>query len=350
MPLYVRIKKNFGSFSLDAEFEARNGVTGLLGASGCGKSMTLKCVAGVVRPDEGKIISDGRTLFDSSRGINLPPQRRGVGLLFQNYALFPNMTVEGNITSVLRAGGKGRGGSYASLIKKFRLSGLENHYPDNLSGGQRQRAALARIMASGPGIIMLDEPLSALDSYLRWQLEGELARILEEFGGVALYVSHNRDEVFRLCRDVCVMNSGRTEPLRTARELFDSPDTLASCLLSGCKNYSRAERIGERRVRALDWNAELDCERPVGGDVEYIGVRAHFVRIGGRGNVLSCVVERITRDVFHTIVNLRPVGALTDLDFSLVRMEIPDDPAASLRVGNAVSVSIMPEDVMLLKR
>jgi len=219
MPLYVRVKKNFGSFVLDAEFEAPDGVTGLLGASGCGKSMTLKCIAGVVRPDEGLIVSDGKVLFDSKRGIDLSPQRRSVGLLFQNYALFPNMTVKQNIMAAL-AKKHGASEAFRALADRFHLLGLEGHYPANLSGGQQQRTALARIMASGPSIFMLDEPLSALDSYLRWQLEGEIADTLEEFGGVSLYVSHNRDEVYRLCGSVCVMDSGRAS---------EAPHCAASC-------------------------------------------------------------------------------------------------------------------------
>ncbi|MDR3280265.1 MAG: ATP-binding cassette domain-containing protein [Synergistaceae bacterium] len=352
MPLYVRARKNFGSFVLDVDFESPDGVMGLLGASGCGKSMTLKCIAGVVRPDEGLIISNGRVLFDSSRGINLPPRSRGVGLLFQNYALFPNMTVEGNIMTVLGRAARDAGDLYRSLISRFHLSGLEKRYPADLSGGQQQRTALARIMAAAPSLIMLDEPLSALDSYLRWQLEGELASILEEFGGVALYVSHNRDEVYRMCRGVCVMNSGRNEPVRTVQDLFDSPDTLASSLLTGCKNYSRIERVGPRKVRALDWNAELECGGTVADDAGFIGVRAHYVHPVSKpgDNVFSCRVERVTHDVFHTIVNLIPEGTSPEREYSRVRMEITREESSELRAGDIIEVGIKPRDVMPLKK
>jgi len=249
--IYVRIKKSFGAFALDVFFEAGDETVGLLGASGCGKSMTLKCIAGIVRPDEGTIVVNGVTLFDSERRINLPPRKRHVGLLFQNCALFPNMTVRQNILSVLPRRSGQNESRLASLVERFYLGGLENHYPAQLSGGQQQRAALARIMATDPSILMLDEPFSALDSYLRWMLEGELLRILEEFGGTTLFVSHNRDEIYRLCRRVCTMNRGRNEEVRTVGELFESPNTLASSLLSGCKNYSRIERLDrtKRRLR-----------------------------------------------------------------------------------------------------
>ncbi|MDR1944164.1 MAG: ATP-binding cassette domain-containing protein [Synergistaceae bacterium] len=356
MSIYVKIRKKFEGFALEAEFEAGNEVMALLGASGCGKSMTLKCIAGIVRPDEGVIVVNGTTLFDSGKGINLSPQKRRVGLLFQNYALFPNMTVEGNIISVLlkRTGKTDARERFRSLVEKFYINGLENHYPAQLSGGQQQRVALARIMASDPSIIMLDEPLSALDSYLRWQLEGELARILEDFKGSTLYVSHNRDEVYRLCDRVCVLEHGKFERARSVAELFDSPDTLASALLSGCKNYSRAERLGPDTVRAQDWNVDLHCGKPVGDDVRHIGVRAHYVVISPEAgdsreeNSFPCVILRITPDVFSTIVNVRPTGAAAEGDFSRIRIELPKSEAERLSEGDAVNVKIKPRDIMLL--
>ncbi|MDR1376421.1 MAG: ATP-binding cassette domain-containing protein [Synergistaceae bacterium] len=350
-------------------FEADNEVVGLLGASGCGKSMTLKCIAGIARPDQGRVAVNGTALFDSEKGIDLSPQRRRVGLLFQSYALFPNMTVEQNIMTVLKSGGgrpleegrasgEGNAGERASrLVEKFHLKGLERHYPAQLSGGQQLRAALARIMAGSPAALMLDEPLSALDSYLRWQLEGELLQMLEEFEGPTLYVSHNRDEVYRLCKKVCVMNQGRSEGerpwgVRTVEDMFESPNTLASSILSGCKNYSRAEKIGECRVRAADWGVDLVCGA-VPDDVAYVGVRAHHVVLrpeetGGKGqNVFPCRVLRVIQDVFSTIVNVQPVGAGGG-DFSRIRTELPKQ-AGHFEKGDAVSAEIEPEDVMLLK-
>jgi molybdate transport system ATP-binding protein len=364
MSVYVKIKKNYGDFVLDAEFEAENEAMALLGASGCGKSLTLRSIAGIVRPDEGVIVADGVTLFDSSRGINLTPQKRRVGLLFQNYALFPNMTVEDNVTSVLkkRGGKMNVSARFKSLAEKFYFEGLENHYPAQLSGGQQQRVALARIIASDPSIIMLDEPLSALDSYLRWQLEGELAKIIGEFGGTILYVSHNRDEVYRLCRRVCVIDRGRFEPARAVAELFESPGTLASALLSGCKNYSRVIRLGANSVHASDWKVDLTCDKPVGSDVTHIGVRAHYICIEQNGedrgpggeNSFLCRVLRVTDDVFSTIVSVRPVAADSEHDFSRIRVEFPkvdkkrDKNADSLKDGDLITIKIKPANIMPL--
>jgi molybdate transport system ATP-binding protein len=264
------------------------------------------------------------------------------------------MTVEQNIKSVLalRSGVNVRE-RFKSLAEKFYIGGLENHYPSTLSGGQKQRVALARIMASDPAALMLDEPLSALDSYLRWQLEGELIRTLEDFPGSTLYVSHNRDEVYRLCRDVCVMDEGRAEPVRTVRELFESPGTLASSLLSGCKNYSRARKSGDNTIHALDWNVELKCGAEVTDDISYIGVRAHYVSIGanpGGENAFRCRVLIVIPDVFSSIVNVLPDGAAAGADFSRIRVEAPKEWAEGLKRGDWVTVAVRPEAIMLLKR
>ena len=175
MDLNVSIKKKLRDFTLDVAFRVRDEVFALFGASGCGKSITLKCIAGIETPDCGSITLNGRTLYDSNKNINLPPQARRVGYLFQNYALFPNMTVAQNITFAAT------GDKLAKLkqnIERFQLRGLENAYPSKLSGGQCQRVALARVLASHAEFLLLDEPFAALDSFLKWQLELELAQIL----------------------------------------------------------------------------------------------------------------------------------------------------------------------------
>ena len=175
MAIDVEIKKKTGNFCLEVKFCAEEEIFALLGASGCGKSMTLKCIAGIETPDEGHIILNGRVLFDSEKKINIIPQKRKVGYMFQDYALFPNMTVEKNIMA-----GMGKHPSVEivqNYIERFQLNGLENRLPAQLSGGQKQRVALARMMAAEPEILLLDEPLSALDSYLKWQMEEELMKI-----------------------------------------------------------------------------------------------------------------------------------------------------------------------------
>lgn len=146
--------------------------------------MALKCIAGLIRPDEGRVELDGRILYDSASGIDLAPQKRSVGYLFQQYALFPNMTVRENILAGTKKLPHEARSSFAEeMIERFHLKGLENHYPAQLSGGQQQRTALARITVSRPGAILLDESFSALDSYLKLQMEEELHTFLEEYPG-----------------------------------------------------------------------------------------------------------------------------------------------------------------------
>ena len=217
MALSVDIRKKMGDFQLEVRFEAENECLALLGASGCGKSVTLRCIAGILTPDEGKIVLDGITLFDSAAHIDLPPQKRQVGYLFQQYALFPNMTVRQNIAAAVRDKRQQKDVTEEKL-RQFRLGEVANKRPGQISGGQQQRTALARILASEPKAILLDEPFSALDSYLKYQLEVELAETLEQFSGTILWVSHDRGEVFRNCRRVCVLDQGNSQGTFTLRE------------------------------------------------------------------------------------------------------------------------------------
>lgn len=276
MSLVVDIRKNYGKFQLDVSFETGSGhVTGLLGASGCGKSVTLKCIAGIETPDEGRIILDGRVLFDREKGINLSPQRRHVGYLFQNYALFPNMTVKQNITVGVRDR-KAREETAERLIQAFGLAGNEHKYPRQLSGGQQQRTALARILAYEPRVLLLDEPFSAMDTYLREGLRLELAKVLSSYEGASVMVTHDRDEAYQLCDYLLLLDNGRVLTAGRTRDIFQNPGTCQAARLTGCKNISRIERLGAHQVRALDWKGlVLTVESEVGPEITSIGIRAH---------------------------------------------------------------------------
>ncbi|MCI8477034.1 MAG: ATP-binding cassette domain-containing protein [Oscillospiraceae bacterium] len=347
MALEVAIKKRFEKFKLDVAFTAEHGVTGLLGASGCGKSMTLKCIAGIETPDEGRIVLDGRTLFDRERHINLPPQQRRVGYLFQHYALFPNMTVAQNIAAGVREGSRAeRAERAAGMIRTFYLEGLEGKRPRQLSGGQQQRVALARILASAPQVLLLDEPFSALDSYLKWQVELELMDLLEAFPGTTLFVTHSRDEVYRLCQDVCVLDHGRSEPLQPVRTLFEAPTTLPACLLSGCKNISQAKKLPNGQVETVDWGVTLAAGRPVPEDLTYVAVRSHHLRVVDvpGENVIPCQVERVVEDVFSTVLLCTTPGGVAGL--SRLRVELPKGTLQD--VGTQVLLRIPPASLLLL--
>ena len=223
MALSVNIRKKLGSFQLEVQFDAEQGTPlALLGASGCGKSVTLHCIAGILKPDEGRITLDGVVLYDSAAGIDLPPQQRRAGYLFQQYALFPNMTVRQNIAAAV-PNRRERSVQTEELLRRFQLEEVASQRPWQLSGGQQQRCALARILASAPRVILLDEPFSALDSYLQDQMEVELAQTLEQFSGPVVWVSHDRGEVFRNCPQVCVIDRGTSQPVTSLEELFRNP-------------------------------------------------------------------------------------------------------------------------------
>ena len=277
MSLEVEIEKRFAGFTLRAQFTAQDTATAILGASGCGKSMTLRCIAGIIKPDKGRIVLDGVPLFDSEKKIDLPPQKRGVGLLFQNYALFPNMTVEQNILCGLHAepDRAKRQAACAEMIRALRLEGLEKRLPAALSGGQQQRVALARILAAKPKILMLDEPFSALDSYLREQVEGEVGALLAAFQGPALLVTHNRDEAYRLCREMIVMDGGRVLRAGETKAVFADPRSCTAARLTGCKNILPCVKAGPRSVRLAGWEAELHLAAEVPEAVCAVGIRAH---------------------------------------------------------------------------
>ena len=277
MSLEVAIEKRFAGFTLQAQFTAQDTATAILGASGCGKSMTLRCIAGIVKPDKGRIVLDGVPLFDSEKKIDLPPQKRGVGLLFQNYALFPNMTVEQNILCGLHAepDRAKRRAACAEMIRALRLEGLEKRLPAALSGGQQQRVALARILAAKPKILMLDEPFSALDSYLREQVEGEVGALLAAFQGPALLVTHNRDEAYRLCREMIVMDGGRVLRAGETKAVFADPRSCTAARLTGCKNILPCVKAGPHSVRLAGWEAELHLAAEVPEAVCAVGIRAH---------------------------------------------------------------------------
>jgi molybdate transport system ATP-binding protein len=277
MSLYMKVEKRLGDFVLDLEFSSEKGVSGLLGASGCGKTLTLRCIAGIVTPDEGKIILNGTTLYDSERGINLPPQARRVGYLFQNYALFPNMTVEQNIACGLHheKNKSLRKKAVADMISRMHLVGLEKHRPHQLSGGQQQRTALARILVGQPEILLLDEPFSALDSHLKDQLLAELRDTLKTFDKDTLIVTHNRDEAYKLCNTMAVMDKGRILSTGNTKEMFADPGTRIGATITGCKNIIEAKKASDTSVEVPAWGVTFNVGRQVRDDLCAIGIRAH---------------------------------------------------------------------------
>jgi molybdate transport system ATP-binding protein len=290
MSLSVSIKKSFPAFTLDVDIEAGNETIGWLGESGCGKSLTMRCIAGIETPDEGKIVVNGKTFFKREAGkrptVNLSPQERKTALLFQNYMLFPNLTVAENVAAGIdrKLPKEERNAQVDAELKRFGLDGFGKRYPSQLSGGQQQRVALARMLAAKPDILMLDEPFSALDAHLKGVLEQNLAGLFETFHGTILYVSHDIDEALRFCDRIAVIEKGHVMEMSTGNNLVNNPQSAASIRLSGCKNTTPAHRIDDRRVFLPAWGIEVDTDKPAPENLTYIpenltymGVRAFFL-------------------------------------------------------------------------
>ncbi len=345
MSVYVDIEKDFGGFYLKAQFEAGDEVLALLGASGCGKSLTLKCIAGIERPDRGKILVDGVTLFDSDRRINLTPQQRRTGLMFQNYALFPNMTVQGNISAGARReqDRRKREESIQAYVRKFGLEELQDRFPDQLSGGQQQRVALARILVSAPRILLLDEPFSALDSHLRFRLEREMRKVADDFGKTVILVSHDRDEVFRLSDRIAVMNAGQIEVCGTRDAVFAQPETVTAALLTGCKNIAPCRVIDASTVEALGWGLRLHVDTVPTG-CTHVGVRMHDVLPGEGENSFQARVAEVVENPFSYTLMLRASGDAPEM----IGSELPRGKWENTRSEKAI-FHIQSEKILLLR-
>lgn len=277
MSLEVSIEKQYKNFTLSVNFDTQQASTGLLGASGCGKSLTLKCIAGIVTPDQGRIVLNNKVLFDSEQKINLPARERSVGYMFQQYALFPNMTVSENI-SIAVSGKKDKKEVLEKLLHLLRIEGLRNNYPQQLSGGEQQRVALARMLAYEAKVLMFDEPFSALDSFLKEQLQQELLEVLAEYEGEILMVSHSRDELYRFSEKIVIIDRGRIVEEGQKHDIFNRPTYVTSAKLTGCKNISRAVKLSDYQIKAIDWNVILRTDTPVDNEVNFVGIRAHHIQ------------------------------------------------------------------------
>ncbi len=276
--LEVAVERRLENFTLHVDLASRAGAVGLLGPSGSGKSMTLRMIAGVSTPDCGRIALNGRVLFDSASRTNLPPSQRRVGVVFQDYALFPHLTVAGNIgfglTGLPRTERRAR---VEQQLASLRIAELANRYPRDISGGERQRVAIARCMAIQPDALLLDEPFAALDPHLRRQTEEQLRDTLARFTGAVVFVTHDMEEAFRFCTDLLVLDRGRIIAKGPKHELFERPRTVAAARLTGCKNIVAATRVSDHRLAVPEWNCELATAAVVPASLTHIGYRSHQI-------------------------------------------------------------------------
>lgn len=279
--LMVDIGKQLLGFSLDVSFAAEGQPLGVLGASGAGKSLLLRCIAGIETPDSGRIVLNGRVLFDAQKKVNIRSCDRHIALLFQNYALFPHLTAAQNVAFGLPKGLStiAQRQQITFHLAAVQLEGFAQRYPHQLSGGQQQRVALARAFASQPEAILLDEPLSALDTHLRHQIEAQLILSLATYEGVTLFVTHNLEEAYRVCENLMVLENGRAIASVPKRDIFENPKTVSFARLTGCKNFSRARAAAlPQSIEATDWGCTLQVANPIPNDLVQVGIRAHHLK------------------------------------------------------------------------
>jgi putative spermidine/putrescine transport system ATP-binding protein len=315
---------------------ARGETLVLLGPSGCGKTTMLRIIAGLEVPDEG-----GKVVFDGKDMTRVPIERRNVGMVFQSYALFPNMSVAENIGYGLKIRGvpkEERAKRVAELVRLTNITGLENRRVDQLSGGQRQRVALARAVAIRPGILLLDEPLTALDAALRERLRSELNRLLRALGITAIYVTHDQSEAMELGDRIVVMSKGVIVQVGTPREIYFTP-----------RNRFVAEFIGAANIieaSVEDGHLVLPGGRqPINGEVNLAAavamVRPESIRLADAGSAaLSGIIDSVA---FNGEKQRLVVSGTSDKPLTV---DAPNTMQA--KVGDRVGLSIAPDAVRLL--
>ena len=329
----VELVKRYPGFTLDVRWEAEDAVVGLFGPSGAGKTLTLQCLAGLITPDAGRIVVDDRVFLDTAAGVALPPQARRVGYVFQGYALFPHLSVAENVAFGLRDRPRAeRARRGAEVLERLGLAGLERRYPRELSGGQRQRVALGRALAIDPALLLLDEPLSALDAPLRRALRDELRELLAAWGTAAVVVTHDFTEAYRLADRIVVYEAGRVIQSAPRAELLWRPASEAVARIMGLSNVLRGTVLKATPERIqLRWRGQtLEAvnsptrsylpppERPIA-----FFVRPEYVRLIRK--------DRGAPDALHHM-NLMRGRVVGEVDFGTVwslrvRLDAPGPPA-----------------------
>ena len=338
MSLQAAFAARAARFSLDLAIEARDEIVVLFGASGAGKSLTLRAIAGLTRPTSGRIVLDGEVLFDATGGIDLPPELRRTGYVVQELALFPHLSVWENVAFALPGTRTDRRRRAEASLAALGLEGVGDRDPGTLSGGQRQRVALARVLVRDVRLLLLDEPFSALDDAIRRSLRLELRRLQRELGRGALFVTHDLREAYLLADRFVVLDAGRVLQAGTPDDVFSRPQSRRVAELLGVRNLYRGRVVAtapdslEVEVGRLRWRCASWVEGLRVGDAVDVAVRSERVvlRRGDRPatNALEAMVEVEEAYGANHLLHMRPLGG-----GPLIEVDLPARPYEVLGVA-----------------
>ncbi|WP_373231825.1 sulfate/molybdate ABC transporter ATP-binding protein [Cohnella sp.] len=350
--LDVTFSKKMKGFFLSSTFSAGQEILGVLGPSGCGKSLTLQCIAGLTSPDEGKILLNERVLFDSSRGIHVAPRFRKIGYVFQQYALFPHLTVAQNIAyGIHHVARKERTKDVGEMIKRMHLTDLHDRYPSQLSGGQQQRVALARTLITKPELLLLDEPFSAVDNHVKHFLEQELLEVIRNnYSGTVLLVTHNIDEAYRLCNRIMMYANGRIVQIGTKEEIVHRPANLTAAQITGCKNLLPVVSEGKDGNHWIFRSKGMQLKIKVFETItskKIAGFRSHHVRLSTEPiyavNSFPCRIADVIEGISSAAVWVECLG-------NRIQVEVPLEEWKLLNIHQfyEVYIHIPIEDIFLV--
>jgi ABC-type sulfate/molybdate transport systems ATPase subunit len=316
--------------------------------------MTLRMIAGVATPDKGRIVLDGRVLFDSTSGENIPSARRRIGVVFQDYALFPHMTVAENVAFGLhQLSTADRAARVRLHLDKMHIMELANRYPKEISGGQRQRVAIARCLAIEPDALLLDEPFAALDPHLRRQMEEKLRATLSGYKGIVIFVTHDMEEAFRFCTELLVLDSGQVIARGPRHALFERPRSVVTARLTGCKNIVAATQTDANHLAVEAWDCDLSLAAPNAGTIRHVGYRSHHFRFqqsAAGENVFPCWLLETSEAPHEMTLYLRLHHEPQPGDTPHLQADVPKEQWRALSSQpQPWKIQIDPERLLLLE-
>jgi molybdate transport system ATP-binding protein len=356
--LKVDIKRTLSDFKLDVSLCIDHDLLVILGPSGSGKTMTLQCIAGLILPDEGNIELNGKTLFDAVQGINLPAQQRRIGFVFQNYALFPHLTVWENISYGVRHLGRPEATTRVNqLLEIMHVGGLEHRYPRQLSAGQQQRVAIARALAPDPDVLLLDEPFSALDTQLRERLELELLALHGSYRGSMLLVTHDLVEGYKLGSRTAIFQSGSVIQCDTRQKVFSAPANRTVARLTGVRNLMDGIvthwQDASVWVKIPAWGIELKVAAPgpidvAAGQAVTLGIRSEYISLAGEmtENSLPGIVLQAAESI--STMTYRFQASCDTNGKHLLNAIIPKSEGICLPEGRLCRLGLPPEHLIII--